>query len=769
MRRARWLLLAAISVLVIALSSTYYGRLELLRKEAPAPPKPLKKGVDIGAKDWEYRKSDEGRPLVYIRARGFQEIKTPPHMELEGVELHLFHKDGQQYDRVTSKSASFSKDSSELYSDGDVEIVMGIPVEGPPQGRLVKIDTSGVHFDTKTGKATTDRPAKFEFDRGDGSSVGAEYDPSTRELHLKGQVLLHWRGKEPESAPMTIEAGEALYKELESKVILFPWSKLTRDTLHVEAAMSVVTLEDGVIRLAEVQSARGTRDDPPRKVEFAADQLTLHFADELRVSKITGERNAQLVSIAPTAQTKVTSDRIDLDFDTSSKDGVLTNALAMGHAVAESQPVARPGVQLAETRILGSEAIRLKMRPNGEEIQSVETDAPAAVEFRPNRAGQPRRFLNGERVWITYAADNHIESFRSVNVSTRTENPPKEAPAKSGQPAAPNPPVLTWSKNLRARFDPKTSQMTEMEQWTNFRYEAGDRKARADRAILDEPKDQITLIGSARVSDQTGSASADRIVLDQKTGDVTAEGNVASMRLPDKKGSSSAMLSNNEVMQARARKMTSTDNNLRIVYEGKAVAWQGANRLEADRIEIDRDDEILSAHGHVRSQFVDRPKQQDGKTEPKTTRKTRPAKADPPPASVFTIVSAADLVYSEETHLARYTGGVALKRPGLTVKAREIRAFLKDANADSSLDKAYADGGVEIYQSSLQRSRTGFGEHAEYYTANDKVVLNGGSPKLIDSVKGTTEGRELTWFYNDDRLLVDGVESQPAKSLIRRK
>ena len=39
-------------------------------------------------------------------------------------------------------------------------------------------------MESKTGKAYTDRLATFQFDRGDGQAVGADYDPNTRELNL---------------------------------------------------------------------------------------------------------------------------------------------------------------------------------------------------------------------------------------------------------------------------------------------------------------------------------------------------------------------------------------------------------------------------------------------------------------------------------------------------------------------------------------------------------------------------------------------------------
>ncbi len=53
--------------------------------------------------------------------------------------------------------------------------------------------------------------------------------------------------------------------------------------------------------------------------------------------------------------------------------------------------------------------------------------------------------------------------------------------------------------------------------------------------MLDQPNNIINLIGGARMWDSTGSADADKIVMNQMTGDFTAEGHVTSTRLPDKK------------------------------------------------------------------------------------------------------------------------------------------------------------------------------------------------------------------------------------------
>ncbi len=759
MRRTRWLFLAAILGIAISVGATYFRYKAIAEHNAPTPPKALSSALDAESQDWTYTKSAGTQQQFFVRAHTMRKRNDASVIELEGVELHLFHKDGTQYDLVRSASATFDENAKTLFSDGDVDITMGVPSEGPAHGRMVKIHSSGVRFETETGKASTDRKAAFEFGssgatEGHGTAVGADYDPQTRDLHLRSAVALDWRGKTAQSVPMHIEAGEAYYKERESKVWLMQWSKLTRDTLHLEGGMSLVTLEEGEVREAQTLNARGVRDDPGRKVEFSADDMTLHFLDGMIVDHIKGDKNGRLVSTAQTMRTTITSNHLEMDFDTSTKESTLKAAVATGSSVAEAVPLPKPGAELGDTRILRSDTITLKMKNAGRDIDNVETAGAGTIDFLPNRPGQPKRFLKGDKIWIAYGDENRIQSFRSTNVSTRTDKPQQQGKPKPE-------PSFTESKELFAIFDPKTSDLTHLEQKRDFRYQEGDRRARADRAQLDQQKDLMTLEGSARVWDPTGSASADKIVMNQKSGDFVADGHVASTREPDKQGkSSSSVLATDEVMQARAQHMTSSGDNTKIHYEGNAVAWQGANRVEADRLDIDRDDQIMEAHGHVKSQFVDKDKSND-----KAASKTKAA-------PIFTIVTASDLTYKEETRIADYTGGVVLKRPDMTITANHIRAFLKDSESDSSLDKAFADGTVKIVHTSekLKRTRTGTSEHAEYYADDGKVVLAGGRPLLVDSVKGQTQSpTQLTWFSNDDRLIGDGEGNQRVNSVIHKK
>ena len=247
--------------------------------------------------------------------------------------------------------------------------------------------------------------------------------------------------------------------------------------------------------------------------------------------------------------------------------------------------------------------------------------------------------MNGDKIWIAYGPKNTIQTFRSTAVTTRTEKP-KAKDAKIA-PA----PELTWSKNLLATFQPNSSQIANLDQSGDFRYEAGDRKAKAEHAVLDQPNNVINLTGAARIWDSTGSADADKIVMNQMSGDFTAEGNVNSTRLPDKKKDDSGgggMLSQDEPLHARAKKMVSRDNNLSIRYEGDAVLWQGADRLEAETVEIDRDNNLLKAHGHVLSQLLDKAKD-GGKAQDGGKAGNKAA----PPAKAATKAVAARVYYCE--------------------------------------------------------------------------------------------------------------------------
>ena len=746
MRQSRYLFLFALFLAIAALAVAWRAQRGVQSARQPVLPKSLPTNIQSAGKDWVYFKDKDGVPVIEVRAREMERSEQPKAtVRLKQVQLKLFHKDGKEFDLVKSASAEFDETGGGLFSDGEVEITLAVPAAAetePPPARLLSIKTSGVHFDAASGGAATTRPVQFNFDRGHGSATGATYDPRERQLHLASEVNLVWTGGDSDPArAMTIQTGQLIYREAEARVYMEPWSKFSRANLRMEGGKTAVTLDKGIIRQVESENAKGSDSQPGRDLEFAADQVLLQFNPESVIEKITGERNAQLHARSASATTRITTNRIDLDFQIQGKESLLQKASANGASTLESRPAMRPGQPVAATRILKSEVIHAQMRAGGEELETVETHSPGTLDFLPNQPAQPKRRLEAERMSMKYAAKNVLESFRAVNTTTRTEKPRAKVPA------------ITSSRDLLAHFDPTTGELKKLEQWNDFRYEEGAQRATAAHATLEQPGERMLLEGQARAWDAAGSLHADRITLEPSAGRTVAEGSVQSTRQPEKK-QQSAMLSGEEPLHARAAKMTSLGDNRDILYEGKAQLWQGGNRLEADSIRIRRDRQTLEANGNVVNQLLEA--------------------AAPGKAAGVTVVRSESLFYDEKTKTADYSGSVRLLASGMDVRSELLKGFLKEQPkpGESRLERAFADGKVVIFQQALYqgkiRTRRGAAEHAEFYAAEGRVVLRGGNPQLADSLRGVTRGRQLTWFSSNDSLQVEGAETQPVTSRILR-
>lgn len=761
MRGTRWLLLVVIAALLGGIAVKYRAQKDVIRAEAPPKPEPLPENLNATADHYELTKhTAKGKCDIYhVYADSFQQSKDSSHVDLTNVEVQSFNKECTAYNLSRSASAVFFPNDNRLVADGEARITINVPIEGRPKHAPVSIHTAGVVVDVASGKAETDRASTFVFENGSGKATGASYDPTTHELQLKSGVEIDWKPDRPGAKAMHIEAASLTYHEDASEILLNPWGRMSRaDTVvegeNVEIHLKEIGTEPGakrVISSVHALHAHGTDTYPNRKLQYAADDLQIDCDDDGEIRRITGTNNAHLVSTAEASQTTVNANHVDLDFTVQNKESVLTHVAAAGNAEVDSKPLAVKGHELGEGHVLRSESLEMTMRPGGHEIASVLTHAPGTLEFQPNLPAQHHRVLTGSDMRILYGPQNRVESFHATAVKTVTD--PNADERKRNRAAS-----VTASRDLLAHFD-SAGKMSAMEQTGDFTYQEGDRQARAQKASLDSAQNVILLDGGARMWDANGSTSADHIRMDQRTGDFSAQGHVSSSHMPDKNPQkNSQMLSGDEPLQAQAQKMESRDHNRVIHYEGNVVMWQGANRITAKAVDLDRNQRTLIADGDVVNYLWEQPKEDQKKKGA---------------APVLTVVKAPHMVYTDSNRLAVYTGGVTLTRPGMQVKSRELQAYMAESGADSRLEKAFANGAVEIVGTSKDHVRTATAEHSEYFTKNQMVVLRGGQPKLVDTVNGAPKGtiqapETLTYYANDDSLLGVGSQNQPVLSRIYR-
>ena len=112
------------------------------------------------------------------------------------------------------------------------------------------------------------------------------------------------------------------------------------------------------------------------------------------------------------------------------------------------------------------------------------------------------------------------------------------------------------------------------------------------------------------------------------------------------------------------------------------------------------------------------------------------------------------LEYLDVERKAAYRGHVRMESAGTTLNCDRLDASFTESAADapSELDHAVADGNVVLFQA----GRRGLGQHADYFGREGKVVITGGPPSLYDAQKGFTTGRTLTFFTQDDSLIIEG-------------
>jgi lipopolysaccharide assembly outer membrane protein LptD (OstA) len=101
-----------------------------------------------------------------------------------------------------------------------------------------------------------------------------------------------------------------------------------------------------------------------------------------------------------------------------------------------------------------------------------------------------------------------------------------------------------------------------------------------------------------------------------------------------------------------------------------------------------------------------------------------------------------------------------------SIQANQIDLFFSSpsaVNANRELSRAVATGNVAVHQ----EDRRGTSNRAEYTASEGKFVLSEGKPTLYDSTGDTTTGRQLTFYFADDRIVVDSEEGTKTVTLHR--
>jgi lipopolysaccharide export system protein LptA len=784
---ARWS--AAAALLCAALTAAVYLKREytrhIERRNAP-PAAPV--NVDRQSTRLTFSKGEATRTIFTVEASKSTDFKGLNASDLEGVKVTIFGKDGDRHDTMETHSCQYSKDSGNFDCAGDVEITLMSKDEweamhaGPPAaGReeragAMKVETHGMTFNRASGEAKTDQHVRFTFASGSGEGVGATYNSDQGALHLLHQVRL--KLDQPVSAKAKAANGAS------GRV-----SSLNANKEPVDVTGSRLDFD----RDAGTLYLSGPAEAHTHSERLTAPAFLLRLDGDFRAKRLVAKRNGQALPEFTAAngngRQRLSAEEITADFSPqgwvtsaeadgqvsgeAAKDGQTQTAkaenatmemvpaqnapklLVLRHGVDARASVPAPGSNAPDTRRLTTEELRILFaeRPDsaGTRLQNAETPVAGRVEW--NEAGGS----GSKAAQTVIEADQLNLGFDSTGAASRLDakgNVRTERTVVGGNKQT------ATANNGFADLEQQGGGWSRMQLNGNVQLNEVARTARADQAVFVHADQSATLTGHAFAKDATSQTSAQKLIFWQDTGEVRAEGNVRSSDLSARGAPVHlAPVASN----VTADHLAGNSKTGRARYTGRARLWQGDSVLEADSVELLKNERMLNASGNVRAVFPEAPSSVDAGSPAGASRSALPK------APVLWHARSEKLTYWDAENRAHLWDNVVVEAPDQRMTGPDLELFFTRAAADAQaagtsranapgpalgaeqISRAVGTGGVVV----VQGDRRATAERGVYTASDGKFVMSGGTPTLFDAAEGTTVGRQLTFFLADATIIVD--------------
>jgi hypothetical protein len=193
--------------------------------------------------------------------------------------------------------------------------------------------------------------------------------------------------------------------------------------------------------------------------------------------------------------------------------------------------------------------------------------------------------------------------------------------------------------------------------------------------------------------------------------------------------------------------------------------------MQSDQIELDHAAQTAVAIGHVQAVFPEAD-WNAAPGRPAERPPNRPATSGSAPSQTsrpdLWRAQGGQLTYWSARSLARLEQNASAQSAQASISAPTMDFIFapvdpENASGGQQLVRSVASGGVTV----RQEDRHGKSQRAEYTVADRKFVLSGGSPVLFDDSGNTTTGRQLTFIFADDRIVVDSEEGTRTLTLHR--
>ncbi len=799
-----WLLVGVgLLVMVIAAFLVYaHHRAKGFIRDLPA-----KLGADIRQETnaFTWSQTVEGRTVFTLHAAKAVQRKDGTYT-LHDVGIVVYGRKQDRADRIYGKEFELDQSKGIVRAVGEVHLDLQAPAAGDAKGkmdyaagkdlhgpgweassevgeRLIHVKTNGLVYLQKLGVAATDQEVEFEFRGMTGHAVGAEYSSDTGVLVLQSAVKVNGL---QQGRPVVLTASRAemdrtsLLVTMQNAKFVSVGGKGAAGEQTAQAQRAVAHMRnDGSVERLEGEGDVVLTGADGGRVTSQRGEVVLNASSQMQSARLWGEVRYGVDDPLRQAKGEATEGRAAFDKTGRLQQVVLTGPVHVNERVRTSETE-----KDWSERDLSAAAVELAMVPEGKSKARLQ-DAKASGNARlkvinaavKGGSGPTRSEVAGDVLTAHFVEVGGAQRISDAHGRGHTELvrvSDKGAQSRSSGDS------LDVRFNAAAGAEQKSSKgggvgqggeqiATAVQQGHLVMVSMPARKAvdtstpseqraAAEKAVYDGATERVTLTGGVQVSDAGSVLWADRITMEQPSGDGVAEGSVKASYVQPKSGAQASGSSGSDdvvhVTASRAEFKRAAD--LAIFYGEtgrRARLWQGGSQVEAPVLEFEQKARRLVAHGAgqgapmaVHAVFVnsaagkgDSSKASGGKTgvSPEVGR-----------AQVVRVTSR-ELTYSDEARRAEFSGGVLVETADSRMRGEQAIVYLQPVQGaggskptggtkvggaggmmGGSVERVVATGQVEIEQPGRRATGTQL-----VYTASDGMfVLTGtaAAPPKID-------------------------------------
>lgn len=728
-RYARWAAVAAMLLAATVAGVYAYRTWQSAQASRQAPPV-VPPTVEKRSEEISFTKEEQGRKLFTVRASRSTEFKAESKNVLEDVWITIYGRQGQRYDNIHTRECDYVPATGRIVCSGEVQIDLESAAEARarPGERIIHVGTRNVWFDRESGEARTDQPVVFRFPYGYGRGNGVTY--STREAVFRllrdvEMTLTQARGGAPAAEPVTLTGSALEYHRDDRTLRLLPPVRVRQGLRELVAGALALEFDAEMRAQRLVAGGRPQlRDsDPPGMAALTAEELVAEFHREGWTERILAAGNVQGDRRNAGGEDRLSAEKVEIEMEPGRNQPRLLTA--SGNVRVQSKTAAAGIARQLETSELRVAFAGQSQGGRATEIARAESPEGATLEWQ---APEETTRLRGAWLAAEFGGRSRIRELAGrsgVEIERRFRNGPEQ---------------LTSAREIAMRFDAH-GEWVEGELTGNVRFREGDRAAEAQRAKLVRATDLLTLAGAVVLAEPASRTTAGSVSVNQRTGEIRGEGGVHTSYLLPSSSSASVPDLAPQPAHVSAERLLANRATGRATYSGGARLWQGDAVIEAGTIEFARNERQLEARGNVRALLPGRAGHGVADGGSATSQ-----------AADLWRVRAGNLTYSGAGGRAHLSESVRAQSRAGQIESPRMDIFLSSGEGQPrQLTRAVATGGVTVRQG----NRRGTAERAEYTAAEEKFVLSGGRPTLYDAARGTTTGRQLTFFLADDRILIE--------------